>query len=476
MKITLKLDRQTKKDGTKTILFDVIHGSSKSPHHIRKTVSTKLSVNKSNFDLKNFRATLTDPNQVIINKAISKLKDNLTTAIVNFETGVWSANQVIQFLKGEVAYDSVDAYINTVLKQKKSQATYLDYKYTLNAFKKHLNIDSTTPVSFGEFSNFTQLEAFKMNAQKNGIANSSINSYFVKIRAIMNDAYDNGVVHDKFILNKKLRLPSKRKLIETCSTKEFEEAIEKINSIYDWQSLAFYLLMFCTRGMYLADIVNFKKVNLKNDEFEHKDFGKIGMLALKGYDYLIHKRSKTKHRGNDDMIIRIDAEPTMQLISSLKRTVYYTHYRKNKNVVPSLEDEVAIFKYNVDTDYILHSSLWDVYKKRVKKLLGYPYKTARKTFNTYALELEMSDSIRRILLGHIDDSMLSHYDNTNTSKIQQQVEDAHISILKEFKAKHLTKLLLSKLNTLDIPTVYHYENTIHLDIKHLESSLKNNAL
>lgn len=76
----------------------------------------------------------------------------------------------------------------------------------------------------------------------------------------------------------------------------------------------------------------------------------------------------------------------------------------------------------MNENYTLHKNVWDYYKKRVTKLLGYSYNTARKTFNTYALELQVSDTIRRVLLGHTDSSMLSpmvilvnHLSNSNES-------------------------------------------------------------
>ena len=88
---------------------------------------------------------------------------------------------------------------------------------------------------------------------------------------------------------------------------------------------------------------------------------------------------------------------------------------------------------------------------RIKRLLGAPYITARKTFTTYAGELEISDIIRRVLIGHVDQSMLSHYTNLNTLEFKQQVEDAHLKVLEKFRAYDLANELFDKLQAVDAP-------------------------
>ena len=448
MRIALKLDPQIRQNGTQTVLFTVSDGKSGTPHHIRKKISTSVSVNKSKMEKNNFRVKNGAKNQVALNIALKDLKDRRDTALINYESGQWRLNQVIFYLKGEVAYDSVDSYIETVLKKSKSPATYNDYKYTLKAFKKHLKRNDL--ISFNEFSNYTILDTFKRNAIYNGLSNSSINSYFIKIRAILNDAYDNGIIQKKFVLNKKLRLAVRPKPPQTCTPDDFRKAIKKVKNIYDWQSLAFFLLMFCTRGMYPADIVKFKLINFESAKNDVNSFIK-DVIISRGYDYLVHRRSKTSNRGNEDMYIRIDGYPTFALIVLIKKSIVYTHSNTRPQIIPSLNDTLAIFDYDVDKDYELHKNIWDNYIKRITKLLGYSFNKARKTFNTYALELEVSDTIRRVLLGHADESMLSHYDNTQTDAMRKQVEDAHLSVLERFEASLLLNDLFVKLERLDVP-------------------------
>ena len=112
------------------------------------------------------------------------------TALNRFETRQFTYNQVISYLKGEIDYGSVDKYIDSVIKESRTSYTYNDYKSILGAFKKHLGYDTEytkdehgnkTPnyeVTFNEFSSYETLDKFKRGAEKNGIAGTTINSYF----------------------------------------------------------------------------------------------------------------------------------------------------------------------------------------------------------------------------------------------------------------------------------------------------------
>ena len=125
---------------------------------------------------------------------------------------------------------------------------------------------------FNEFSNYNMLSEFKRNAINNGVKATSLNSYFKKIKAILNDAYDKGFIYTKFTLNKNLKSPvqSNEERIQTIDPEDFNEAISKVSSIYDCQALGLYLLMFGLRGMYQADIVALKDATPKKNNFDKK--------------------------------------------------------------------------------------------------------------------------------------------------------------------------------------------------------------
>lgn len=443
MTITLRLKHGTQKDGRTYIYFDVTH---KQPHQEkvqRKKVSTPIKVKSTDILKKNFRVKGSNKNSESINQAIKKLEEQRDTALTRFEQKSFTYNQVISYLKGDSDFSSVDSYIDTEIKKTRSTATYNDYLNTLKAFKKHCDLASQDTISFNEFSNYNMLSEFKRNAINNGVKATSLNSYFKKIRAILNDAYDKGFIYTKFTLNKNLKSPvqSNEEVIQTVEPYEIIKARDGAISIYDCQALGLYLLMFGLRGMYQADIVALKDAKFRKNDFPKKS---IYSLFNDGNSYIVHRRHKTKNRANDALVIRID-ETIPILIKKLKRLFKITH--EGQDILS--DKSYALFDYDLNNQH-LHKNLWDYYQKRIKKLLGVPFKTARKTFNTYATELEVSDTIKNILLGHAPKSLADkHYTNRRTKKISEKVQEAHVEVLKDFKFNDCVITLLDSMIRLD---------------------------
>ncbi|WP_375240017.1 hypothetical protein, partial [Aurantibacter sp.] len=162
--------------------------------------------------------------------------------------------------------------------------------------------------------------------------------------------------------------------------------------------------------MYLTDITALKDAEYKCNDFNNKD--PYEAIFNDGNKYLIHRRVKTKNTTNDDLIIRIN-DYIPFLLNNLKRLFKITH--KGRGLIS--DNKLALFDYDIQNT-TLHKNTWDVYQRRVRKLLGYSYQTARKTYNTFATELEVSNTIRDILLGHAPQSINEkHYINRRTIKI-----------------------------------------------------------
>jgi len=424
-----KLDRY----GRNTIRYDISHTDFQGVK-LRKAVSTGIKVLSKDIDVRNWRVKTSSINQKELNVALESCKEKVSIALTKFETKQSTFQQVISYLKGDVDYGSVDKYIETVIQDSKSVQTYNDYRSTLKAFKKHLSIPPKQEVSFQEYSSYELLDKFKRKASES-IANTTINSYFAKIRAVLNDAYEKGYIHDKFELKRGLRLPPRpSKKIETITSEEFEKAIEKANDIYEVQALALYLLMFGLRGMYNSDIVALKDAEYKCNDFDKKN--PYLNLFNDGNKYIIHRRVKTKNRSNDDLVIRIDDNIPF-LINMLKKLFKITH--KGENILSN--NKLALFDYDLN-DLKTHKRIWGRYQKKLIKLLDYNFKTARKTYNTYATELEVSNTVRNILLGHSPQSVNEkHYINRRTIKISEKVQQAHTEILEDFEFERLSQQL-----------------------------------
>lgn len=433
MTITLRFMNKLDRYGRNTIRYDISHTDFQGVK-LRKAVSTGIKVLSKDIDVRNWRVKTSSINQKELNVALESCKEKVSIALTKFETKQSTFQQVISYLKGDVDYGSVDKYIETVIQDSKSVQTYNDYRSTLKAFKKHLSIPPKQEVSFQEYSSYELLDKFKRKASES-IANTTINSYFAKIRAVLNDAYEKGYIHDKFELKRGLRLPPRpSKKIETITSEEFEKAIEKANDIYEVQALALYLLMFGLRGMYNSDIVALKDAEYKCNDFDKKN--PYLNLFNDGNKYIIHRRVKTKNRSNDDLVIRIDDNIPF-LINMLKKLFKITH--KGENILSN--NKLALFDYDLN-DLKTHKRIWGRYQKKLIKLLDYNFKTARKTYNTYATELEVSNTVRNILLGHSPQSVNEkHYINRRTIKISEKVQQAHTEILEDFEFERLSQQL-----------------------------------
>jgi hypothetical protein len=98
-----------------------------------------------------------------------------------------------------------------------------------------------------------------------------------------------------------------------------------------------------------------------------------------------------------------------------------------------------------------HRNVWDVYTKRCRKLVGVPFKVARKTFESYAMLLDVSAEVRYRLLGHQDRSIKSNYQNWEWDRLTEKVDEAHIKILKEFRVEEIWKALQKRGRDIDLP-------------------------
>lgn len=289
---------------------------------------------------------------------------------------------------------------------------------------------------------------------KQRLSPSSISTYILHLKKIKDLAYDKGLITEPFKRKDewKVKKRSSIKIIETVKSEDFKEAIERIEDIYDLQAMYFYLLMFCLRGFYQGDIVTMHLYDTNLCEPDEPD-GTIYLDSTKKR-YIKHQRSRT----GELMEIRMDLDPILPLLYELRDAVKLTHgqrvnkktgkrFKKANSVYSENEQEGWIFSYDIN-DSKTHKNVWDVYQKRIKKLLGKPFKTARKTFESYALKLKVSQDIRFKLLGHANPTIKAHYQDWEWEELKEQVDEAHLEVLKEYKAEELLELLNEKAKTL----------------------------
>ena len=170
--------------------------------------------------------------------------------------------------------------------------------------------------------------------------------------------------------------------------------------------------------------------------------------------YVLHKRSKT----GEPMHILYSCEPTEAILIALQNTFKRTHPdRSSRNNNP-----LELLIYDTE-DTRVHKNIWDVYQKRCTKILGYSFKTARKTFESVAMLLDVSSPIRYKLLGHVDSSIKRNYLNWEWEKLSSKVDDAHRAVLEDFGTVQLWEELVHHVLVTGLVTVDELK-TVHLSI------------
>ena len=94
-----------------------------------------------------------------------------------------------------------------------------------------------------------------------------------------------------------------------------------------------------------------------------------------------------------------------------------------------------------------------MYTKRSRKVVGFPFKVARKTFETYALKLNVSTEIRYRLLGHQDRTIKKHYQNWEWEDMIELVDEAHLKVLTEFEVEKIWDALRKQAYLKKLPPI-----------------------
>ena len=215
-----------------------------------------------------------------------------------------------------------------------------------------------------------------------GLSPTSMNTYIRHLGILKNDAYKRDYCSTPFTRQNAYNQRVERLEIKSITSEQFKEAMSRVKSENERKALILYLLSLMTRGMYFTDFQNMQPQR----------------------DVFTHFRHKTK---NEMQIDGLDG-----LITALYDTI---------------KDEV----------YQLPK-----YAKIIKRLLGVPFKTARKTYDSYALLNNVDFQIRIHLLGQRDQSIKRHYTNFEMNAIKQKIRDSNTLILDSFNAKEYAKELI----------------------------------
>lgn len=416
--------------------------------------TTSLKVKPSDWNPRNNQVKGTALDSIIVNRKLTEITNNMNLAWSLFESGSYTWDELCVKLGGGSATsnENLQGFLETVLKAKyDNKNSYKTYEGVVQAVLKEAGTDK---VLLGELTN--EFIDKCVQGWKKRLSPTSVRTYLTHLGKIKNLAYQKGLISEPFIRRDewKVKRGSSIKIVETVKTEDFLEAIPNAKNIYDIQALYFYLLMFSLRGFYQADLVTMHQYETNVNEPDLPD-GSI-LLDSKKRRYIKHRRSKS----GELMEIRMDVEPIFSLMYTIRDTIKITHsqkinkrtgepFKKGADVYSPNELEGWFFKYDINNTTV-HKNVWDVYQKSIRRLLGKPFKTARKTFESYALKLAISQDIRYKLLGHANPTTKAHYQDWEWDELKQQVDEAHQLVLKEYRVEEIYKAIDNKSRELGL--------------------------
>ena len=445
MGVGIFLRANTNKKGYSSLFVKAINGKNKP---VKFGIGIK--VKPSDWNKKTFRIKGSVDNAILINRELEKIHNKINNAWLNFEAGSYSWDEFSAAIKGQggdAKSNTIKTFLETIIKRRyKNKSSFDSYVGVVNAILKEAGVDD---LPLKDFTN-SYIDELVLG-WKQRLSINSIKSYLNHISTIKNLAFEKGIIWEKFERKSgwtKTRGESSIKIIPTLKSEEFEASIKKVEDIYDLQALYFFLMCFCMRGFYQSDLVTMHLYETNVNEPDEPD-GTI-YLDSKKRRYIKHQRSKS----GELMEIRMDIEPIFSLIYTIRDTIRVTHankinkrtgkpFKKGADVYSSNELEGWFFKYDINNTTV-HKNVWDVYQKRIKRLTGRRLKDARKTFESYALKLKISQDIRYKLTGHANQTIKAHYQDWEWDKLKDQVDNAHVKVLKDYRVEKLMKLLEEK--------------------------------
>jgi len=425
--------------GKKNLYIDLQYGRDN-----RKQIHTDIILFDDDFNSEKEEIKRSHPNYKSLREALKVFKKRIEEGEDKFLDGQFTFEQYHLFISGKSDFSSIDDYINTEIKSSRKPVTYNDYRYAYNAFKLHLGIKKK--LKFEEI-NIRLLKRFKQLFVATERSNNSFNSYVDKLKAVYNDAKENGVIYQELVLPKRYYLPKTPTEHSVCTFEEFKLGIQRCNTQLQWESLSMWLLQFCTRGMYFKDYSRITESIINKDENtdDYKIWCTDEEMVIK------HRRHKTKNRVSAPMYIRIDNYPTRQLFWMIKYSFAVRFWNTtNRDKVGNINDNLSIYSYDADNnpeDEKFHEQLKNSYQKAIRSVLpNQPMSFARKAFKSIA-NAHTTARIADLLIGHSSDSSQNRlsYNDDNYKPIVDEIFNTHTKVLKEFKADELCQLLQDKL-------------------------------
>ena len=371
---------------------------------VKKEINTGLSVLPKNWDKKEALVKASDRKGMAINKELSKIQMEIEERFITMrrEIGDFEIDELIDFLKGKSAPQTIVEYLDLKLEEYKSrvgidlaQTTYYKYRRTSTYFKDFLlEKKSQTNLAVSRIDKMLLEDFFKCLRKEKANSHNSSSALMKCLSSILDDAEKAGVI--RFNPFKEIQL-TRKPVNREYLTKDEIIALQKLEGLTPSQEIKRDLFLFaCFTGLAYADIKNFHAMNI--------------IVEPDGSKHIERYRNKT----------------------SVMSYIPLIQVAENILLKYSPTDDCRDFQWKVPCNQKLNSSLKDIAKHAGIQRNVFMH-LARHTFAT-TVTLSQGISLESVskMLGH---STLKHtqiYAKIVNSKVKGEMEKLRESFNSEF--------------------------------------------
>ena len=426
MNIRVAKSSYRNKEGKWPVIFDC------SEKNYRKKIKTSLYLEKESFTKDGITIIENYPGALSLNIILEKINEKREEALLKYKINNWSYDELEAFLRKGINFYSIEEYVKEILSKSKNNITAKDYLNVVLVFKKHL---SKINIHFKDILNEKTILSFKFNAQKNGLKSSSINSYLKKMGVIMNHAYKDGFISERFVLPKfAIEKIDNRYEILNFSKQELIDSINNCTDIFQIQSVSIFSFLLACGGMNPSDLVNYEVIS------NEKGFSLINSILLDSkFDYLKFKKSK---KGMTYRFIKINFR-IKKLIEIIKMLFHISHYKKYPFILESYSNQKKVFNFNINEQASLYKNFWNFYQKKLREVSQIKFSNAKLIYYQYLNQIEMNKTISEIMYADIkDEDALKIRD---ISGLKEKIEKAENDVLNKIGIDEITQILILSL-------------------------------
>jgi len=332
------------------------------------TYPTGIKVRTEDWDERLLRVKSSNPLHKELNQKLETLKANSFGLHDLYKARIINFTQLRNKIQGTASGKGFDG-LWAIYEKEKTSHTLKGYRSAVGAFKGALN----RGISLDDID-YTNVRRAIYEWNKANKSPSTINTYVKSLAIVKNDAFKRGLVETGFIKDKSLVQKVGKLNIQTVNSNDLVIAMNRAKDTYTKDALLIWCLSFMTRGLYFSDLENLNP-------------------TASGYFY--HARHKT------------GVEMYIDSLDGLIKDVYKT------------------------LSHVWGNS-YRVYQSRLSSELKAPFKTARKTFDTLSVKLNIDIQYRYALLGHSDSSIKRHYTDLSDKDVIESINKAHRRVLEDF--------------------------------------------